>query len=279
MRVEVDVRDDQIERAPRHQRHRRGRIVRGLDLAIRLRQQLGHERARLAVVVDDQDVGHGSVSVGRQRGAAGCAAAVTSVSAAGAACAGGRSTVKTAPPAARFDTVIVPPCAPITPRAIARPRPVPRPNGLVVTHGSKIVWHQAVRHAGPAVAHLEADAVAEPRQREGERAAFDHRVDRVGHQVQQRELELHGVGLDPRQAGLGVDLHRDVIAIEPRLGDLEHAIDQRGGLDLDALHRAPRAIQQAADRAGDLLDLALHHLEPPAGPGVERRRPASSICT
>ena len=30
-----------------------------------------------------------------------------------------------------------------------------------------------------------------------------------------------------RQPGLDVDLDRHVIAIEPRLGDFEHAIDQR----------------------------------------------------
>ncbi len=65
-RVQVDVRHDQIERPPRHEGHGSGRIVRRQDLAIRLRQQLRHERARLAVVVDDQNVGHGLLRVYRR---------------------------------------------------------------------------------------------------------------------------------------------------------------------------------------------------------------------
>src|SRR5206468_9143264 len=87
------------------------------ELAVRGLEQLLEESAGFRIVVDDEDSRH------RQD-------ALLS------AWAAGRSMTNRAP-STWFEAEIEPPCARITSRTMARPRPLPCPIGFVVTHGSK----------------------------------------------------------------------------------------------------------------------------------------------
>ena len=92
---------------------------------------------------------------------------------------------------ASLATAIVPPSAVTTSRVMLSPSPVPRPAALVVTHGSKMLREHIRGDARAGVANLDPHAVARRRLGgERQRAALRHRVERVGHEVEQRQLQL-----------------------------------------------------------------------------------------
>ena len=94
-----------------------------------------------------------------------------------------------------------PPCARTTSRTMASPSPA-LPSGLVVTHGSNRRSSDLRRHPGRCrrlrVGRRRACAAADR-----QRAAAGHRVEGVGDEVEQRHLELRGVGVDARAGSCG----------------------------------------------------------------------------
>src|SRR5207244_4312365 len=121
----LHVEDDDVVRALAQPRQRRLPVAHALDL-VALASQLAHEQlAQPALVIGDQHA---------ERAAHSCPPCGYGVS---CGCAG--TTMRnTLPLPGRLWTSIRPPWSATMPCAMARPRPVPCPGGLVVKNGSKI---------------------------------------------------------------------------------------------------------------------------------------------
>ena len=98
---------------------------------------------------------------------------------------------------ARDVTSMRPPWSATMPWAMARPRPVPCPGGLVVKNGSKMRGSDVLGDPRPLVLELDLDLVrARARVRIVQRAAALHRLERVGGEAEEHLAELALVGDD-----------------------------------------------------------------------------------
>ena len=119
----------------------------------------------------------------------------------------GKYTSNRLPSRGRLRTSIAPPISVTMPCTSAKPSPVPVPELLVVKNGSKIRPHRLRLHAGAAVFdaefHVSAGRQRPVRQaalrrrfvqveRNRERAACRHRVDRVGAQIHDELVHVRG---------------------------------------------------------------------------------------
>ena len=89
-----------------------------------------------------------------------------------------------------------------------------------------------------------------------------HRVERIGHQIEDRHLELRDVGADTRKRRCPLDAECNARSREPRAREFTHVLDHVGHLhDLKA-RRWSRAIDEGAQHRDDLLDLRVHGVQP-----------------
>ena len=131
---------------------------------------------------------------------------------------------------------------------------------------------QVVGNAVAGVGDLDAHAIRRAvATRTSSVAALRHRVDGVGHQVEQRQLQVGRVDENRRVAGRRVDVERDAGAPP----DLDASLRRRGCTSAPAVVRVlrpirPRTIEQRANRRRHLRDLFLDDGQPRA---VRESRP------
>ena len=203
-RVEVDVRDHEIDALLPQQAQRARRILLGDNPAIVGGNELGDETTGLAIVVDDQDGVHridqarvGAAAARRVRAPRQLDGEYRSptrlVRGVDLASVGAHHFADDAEAQAR----------PVSDRLRRDPR-------------LEEVRQQIGGDAGASVSHFQANAPLGARAADAERAAVGHGVQRVGDEVQQGELELRRVRVDVGQRFIQLNLHLDTGAGQAR---------------------------------------------------------------
>ena len=159
-----------------------------------------------------------------------------------------------------------------------RPRPVPSPTSRVVKNGSKIRRRLASSMPWPGVRHRELDGGSASSNRRGRlqtaRRPPAHRLLGVQNQVQQRLLNLAGVGDDRRQPRLVRRLQLD--RVEAKVVGTQR---QHSGDELPDVLRSPRGGLSSRERQQVAHDprRALRFVDDPTEILREVRRRRSSI--
>ncbi len=235
--------DHQGERFGTRELQRVLRVMRELELPVRLLEQFRDEHAGLAIVVDYEDSLH-------------------VVAFAFCAAADGRSSVKTVPRPGSLRTAMDPPWLTTTSRVMLRPRPVPRPAGFVVTQGSNTRGSTSAGmpapvsltvNRTPSVARDAAISSCPPRG-----IASSALLTRFS----SASSSWTGSALNPRQFTVDLQPHIDAGRAQRGPGDLANLFDERRHVDALRLQgRSPRVIEHGAHGRHDPPDLGLNGLE------------------